>query len=1290
MASRPVRSAGCPYVRILPPVTSALILIWAGPAALAATLYYDFGDTQSNGLFNPQSGGEWDNSTANWWSATTKAPVQFQSGHNVIFRHDNDGAVDLTLTQPVTPGNISVERGDFTIDATATGNLSSVGGWWRDLTVADGASLTYQGSFSGSYNVSVAGNLILSADSATLGLVEIADTGQAVLSSIAGGGITSIARLHNRGDLTIAQGADVSVIHAPARNFADATMQIDGHLSATLANDSGATMDLGSNGTITGSLGNNGLLRLAGGTINGTLNNGGLIQPVIGGAALTVVGDFINGPTGVIAGSADDPLAITADNITLRSGSLIEGQVQLNGAVLNQSVLNLAALDGLHGSLTNAGTVTVDSMVAGNGRALTNTSSFTIGATGNLSALGLLTNTGNLTLDADGRLGAQQIRHDGGSLTSAGLLHADDIRLAATASLSGEIAGRLDVAGGVTTVHGDLTVAATSGPPVTVSGGQLRLANDAHLTADTVMNAGQLYLSSGAVLTGAVTSSGHIGGTGLIDGDLRLTGAATFDVLNNTGTLINAMAAPQTLSGFGPLTAVHVENRGVLSIDQDMAQGLTNATAGDLTILRNVAGHVTSWGKALILPQTGQSGVSLTGGLTVNGGKVVTRGAVGIETTGVSARIGSGAALTVADGALTVSDRLVSNGNLMVQDGAALNAGRINLNGGGAAISGQVTGETVVGAGATLTLDGAWLDGPLSNTGTIGTASATGRGTQLGYVSNSGTAVLGMAGVGVQIDGAVVNSGDLTVTGVVAGTLDNTGTATLTGSFAQVKNSSKAMLTDAHVSGPLSNAAGGNLTVSDGSVAGVLDNAGTATLSGSFAQIDNSGTAVLTDADVTGPIGNTAGGNLTVSGGSVSGVLTNAGNADLTGSFAQIGNSGTATLTDADVSGTVTNAAGGDLSVAQVTTGGLVNHGSLTLTGEVGGAVTNAAGGQTTMTPAALVTGDLMNHGGAILSAAGVIGGDLVNAGAVQMTGDLSVGGDLTNTGNLTQTTGNTTLTIAGQLNQNGNIDNGGFGQITIQAGSVHLGGKSNVGAGVDILGDIIVDGTVDFNQDMVLHDTLIVAASGTMTVAGALDGQGTVAVGNRGKTTVVDGGALTGLSGLNNRGDLTIASGGSVEAGLMTGHAGSSALNAGTLAADVVLNKGATLTSTGVVQGKTSNAGTLLIRGRLTDDLTNAVGGTVTVNGALDARGADLTNNGTVQVKSGVLRADHLLNRGGLMLVAGASAVLGTGAQNIGTISAQGRVVGNLANSGTASLDRQLEGAASNTGTGTMTLAGG
>ncbi|MDO5631662.1 MAG: hypothetical protein Q4G22_07475 [Paracoccus sp. (in: a-proteobacteria)] len=1320
----PLWPAGVSRARLVSPLTLAVVL-GSGPCAVAATLHYDYGDGNADGQFNPQSGGAWDGHSANWWSAATQAPAVFQPGDDVIFRHDGGGAVSLTVTEALMTGAIRVASGDFTLNAAEGAGLSSIGGWLRGIEVGPDARLSYSGPLAGLYSLTVAGQLDLTAQTARLHNVEIAATGQAVLGNTAGGEPIQIAgQFRNQGDLTIAAGAVVqtaqTLVNAPA-----AQLTIDGALGGNVTNQAGATIDLNASGVITGNLNNAGLARLNGGVITGIVNNTGLtkvagttqigqtsgvialsnsgqIMAGKGGGRLSVTGNFQNSWNGVIGGSADDPLVISAETLTLRSGSQISGQVRLEGAVVNQSSLNLAALDGLHGSLTNAspGAITVGSGVQGNGHDVTNNASFIIANTGDLSAIGMFTNTHNLTIAAGGRLAAQQVLHDGGMLNSQGRIDAGQLRLASLASLSGQVNGQVEVAGGVTSVSSSLTVTTPDTAPdtgaddVTVSGGELRLGGGAQLTATHVANDSQLYLGAGAVLRGNVTSSGHIAGPGLIDGDLRLTGGATFTLLNNTGTLINQMSAAQTLTSFGALTAVAIENRAVLHIDRDMTQSLTNAAGGDLTIARDVAGHVTSLGQTRVLAQPGHSGVSLTGGLTVAGGQTVTHGAVAVAGPApISLRVAEGGALNVASGTLTSEGDTVSRGLLQIADGAELVSGRLRLIDGSGLISGRVQGGVRVSAPATLTLDGAVLDGSLTNAGTITTGSSTGRASRIAALNNSGTADLAMA----QIDGPVANSGDLTVTGgSLAGGLTNTGTA---------------KLDQTAVTGALGNEAGGDLTVTGGTV-GALTNAGGAALNG---------------VAVTGAVKNAAGADLTVTGGSVAGKLTNA---------------GTAAFSGTSVAGTVTNAAGGQMTLDASDTGGVVNRGDLGLSGNISGAISNlasgivttqadtyllsgltnsgtadlsgridngvtntgtlrvngaltagienGAGGQVQMDAASQLSGDLSNASGGTVEAAGRIGGDLTNAGVVTLRGDLSVGGDLSNTGTLTKTGGNALLAVAGKLIQNGSITSGGQGRLTISAGSVQLGGQSSIGAGVDILGALDVTGDVTFADDLTLYDDLHVASGGKMTVGAVVSGQNIVSVENEGQTVVADGGALVGLNSLTNRGTLTIAGDGRVEAATLNAGSGSSISNTGTLDANMTLRAGSSLVSTGLLRGDVGNAGTVNIRGRLMGDLTNQSGGQVTVTGSLDARGANLVNDGDLNLTAGTLRAGDVLNRADMSLASGTTAIISGLTRNTGTLTAQGRLVGDLQNSGSASLDQRLEGAASNAAGGDLVLKAG
>lgn len=667
--------------------------------------------------------------------------------------------------------------------------------------------------------------------------------------------------------------------------------------------------------------------------------------------------------------------------------------------------------------------------------------------------------------------------------------------------------------------------------------------------------------------------------------------------------------------------AIYAKNLNVVTGANSVDYGTLNAAA--------IAGSGAAPGVSI--------DVSSLGGMYANRIVLVgTENGVGVSTKGVLAA-------QAGDVTLTTQGKLVLGGQTNASGNIAINA-RDGIDNSGTTYAQQNVSASTAGT--------------LSNSGTFAAQQNT--TVNAGSVASTGT-----LGAGVNSDGSLARSGDLSVTagGALAATGRNAAgrNANLQGASVNVAGSSTSAngsiaLTatggDVNTAGATTTAgttlavnAAGTL-VNDG---GVLSSGGAQTLnagalSNSNGQIVSGGAL---NANVVGAVSNTGGtmqaaGALTANAGSfdntaghiaslntdgltlsAAGTLNNGaggtglgtigGNGNVTVQAGQIANAGSITavqnLTAAAAQSLFNNgtlAANGNVNASAGTT--LANAGTFTAGQQavISAATVDNSGGSTSANQLTVHATNLVNHGGTITQ---------TGTGATTV----DVAGTLDNSAGGTLQTNSIDLTLAPATldNDGGRISHAGNGKLTIDAGN-GAGAVSNVG------------GTIASNGQTALQ-------------AGALDNTAGSIIGQNGLTASV-GGTLDNTNGkLLSNTDLSLASGtlnnngGQIGAGANeTIHTGSLTNSGGSIVAPALaLTIGSTL----------DNSGGDIEANQLALNATDLVnhGGTITQYGAssmgFNVGGTfDNSSGGTFQTNSTdlTLAPGALVNDGGAILDAG------------------------------------------------------
>nr|WP_249132814.1 hypothetical protein [Bradyrhizobium diazoefficiens] len=1058
--------------------------------------------------------------------------------------------------------------------------------------------------------------------------------------------ILNTAVFNNAGYLTLQGGGDFAVGTTITNS---GTIELFGGTLKTLATihnaggtlkaDAGTTLIVDTATVDGGTVTILGTLELDGTSLieNGTLNNSGTVN--VKGTAEFAHETVSNTATGLIKVLANGWLTIDKSSGVTNAGNVTvdaTGKLTVNGATISGAgtVTDNGEIDLTGNAILSGGTLknnaTVKVSGAGNAlhnEAVTNIPTGTIEVLANGALIidqgSVVTNTGNVTVDATGKLtvngatisGAGTVTDNGEiDLTGNAVLSGGTLKNNATVKVSGTgnaldnqavtnaATGTIEVLangalivdqGSVVTNTGNVTVDATG--KLTVNGATIS-------GAGTVTDNGEIDLTGNAVLSGGTlknNASVKVSGTGNALDNEAVTNAATgtIEVLAN-GTLIIDQSS--VVTNTGNLT---VDATGKLTLDDATITGGTINGSGtiDVTGASKIDGGATlSTSIVIVNAQLTLDGMTVSGSTITDKSGIVLANTVqlkdGATIQGASAAspgaITNNGTLEIAGAATLLNDVVTNAGTVKVDDGQTLTLSGTEISGGtinnysgalGGAI--DVTGDSKIDGNATLNQGAVTVES--ATTLTFGDATVAGAA-----ITNHG-AVKIETGKKLTANGASLTGGTLTV----AGTLDSTGTTTVTN--ASITNNG------------LIEAMGGLLTLAATTSASIA-NAGTLQANGAELDINgeavtntgtlaaiNDGTLKLIGMTVTNTVGTVSvesGSTLDLQGATIDGgTVTIAGILESTGTSAidnsNITNTGTITVTsgaltiDPAVLHTFTNhylvqASGGELDLVSedvVNTADIkaINGGTLKFTSLT---VTNGGG---------TITVDATSR--LYLSAVTVNGGSLNNSGNLYgVSGPNTISAAVTNTG--------TIEVQAGTLNISGGLSGGGLAII-------------DDGATLELVGATAQTVTFAGGTDTLQLDK-VAGKSFTGTIAGQSSGGGTFAITGDADITTSSGDAL----------DFT-ASGGSLAtpadivltpAGTLTG-----AANGVVVTQNGVGN--ISLTATGNIKGLAGNGITLRdsatgygditvkdLTGKATGTGANSVG--VLVENLNDANGGDIS----------------------------------------------------------------------------------
>lgn len=749
-------------------------------------------------------------------------------------------------------GTLRNEAGTTLIVDTATvdgGTVTILG-----TLELDGASLIENGSLNNSGAVNVKGTTKFAHET-------VSNTSSGTIKVLANGwlAIDQGSSVDNRGAVTVDASGRLTVNGATIGGGAIVIFPGTPVLSGGTSDAYGGTLVLTNWSTGVGTVTNNGELDLTGNAVlsNGILKNNASLKASGTGNALHSEA-VSNAGTGTIEVLANGTLTIDQGSVVTNTGNVTvdaSGKLTVNGATISGA-----------GTVTGNGEIDLTGNAVLSGGVLKNNATFKASGTGNALDDETVTNAGTIEVLASGALAIDQgstVDNASGNLILDGsaTLTLDDatisggaIKGAGTIDVTG--ASRID--GGATVSISTITAdAALTLDGVTVSGTDIT-------DKSSITIGGTVKLKDGATIEGV---SAAIKGAVTNNGTLEIAGAATLlnDVVTNAGHTIR-------VDGGQTLTLSGTEISGGTINNYSGVQGGTIDVAGDSKIDGNA-----TLNKGAV---TVESGFTLTfDDATVAGTAIANHGTVKVDAGKKLTLAGAG----LIGGALTVTGTLASSGTSTVTNACVMNNGLIEAIGGVLTLA-ATTSATIANAD-TLRANGAELDidhQAVTNTGTLAAISGGTLKLTALTVTNTGGTVSVESGSTLDLVGATIDGGTVTIAGTLESTgtsaindadISNTGTISVTGGTLTVDPAVIHTITNHH----LVQASGGVLDISGDLIVNTADikavKGGTLKLAtvtitntGGTVTVDGTSKLYLTDVSINGGSLSNAGNLYSVSG----------------------------------------------------------------------------------------------------------------------------------------------------------------------------------------------------------------------------------------------------------------------------------------------------------------------------------------------------------------------------------------------------------------------------------------
>jgi autotransporter-associated beta strand protein/T5SS/PEP-CTERM-associated repeat protein len=1127
----------------------------------------------------------------------------------------------FTNTRPFTLG---AATSTFDVDPSQTYTLNGILSGTGGLMKAGTGTLTLGGTTNNSFTNLTIVNAGLLQLNKTAGLNAIG--GSLTVGDASGGAGADVARLMTSNQ--IPDNATVSVLSSGLFDLNGFNETIDA-LNMTGGSVTSGTGTLVLGGNVTGNA------DAATATISGNLNLGGATRSFT-----------------IADGAAAEDMKITA--VITNGGLLKLGGGQLVLAATNAFTGGVTVSNGTLVATVNkalgpgSGAVTVAS---GGTLAFSNTVAYATAqpvtihgdGTGNAGALRNL--SGNNSFAGPVTLGsAAAIGSDAGTLTLSGNVTNGGFTLTATGAGDLALTGVLSGAGGLTK---------SGAGTATLSGANT-------FTGTVIVSNGVLRLSRGTADNSAIPTDGVAGNTDITINGGTLQIAASQQIGNNGGIVLNTGAfnfsgsgLTETIGTFQNLGGTFTSGANTLvgSGSSITWAGGTNAISADGTV--QDAHWVITGGTNTV---QGQGGGATGGTLHVlTGGLGLEFGGTNNPTLTLDSDAGA-AGRILLEGDVTVLGTLTTGTAQILNGGAAANGGFIDLNGG--------TRTFNVGDGSSLTdlvINVTLTNGALVKSGAgtlaLGTNNAyTGPTTvNAGTLATAGTNALGgTTNLLIQTGGIVANtSGNTAGAGVFDGFASNR-VATVTGAGSLWSNSSALYVGTFGTGNRLILTNGGVVVSAGGALGNASSSSGnTALVTGSGSVWSNLGTFYV---GISGP-----GNALTITNG---GVVTSSGSGHI--GFINSASNNTAVVVGAGSSFSLTN----DLFVGNAAAGNrlVISNGAQVAnrTAQIGASL-NASNNLVVVTG----TNSLwINRSNLIVGGAGSANQLLItNAAAVTVGGSLIVGSSTNSSGNLA-TLGNGTLTVTNAA---------GAGALDVRRGTFGFNGGT-INADLLLLtngassGFTFNDGTLTTRGTQATNGSAFVVGNGTAGAVFHLAGTNWHSF-NNGLTVNTNARAILSNGNLTSATGVSVTAGGALEltGGITvnatpltlngTGIAGAGALRNtsgnNAYAGDVTLGSAATVTAdtgTMTLSGAVNNNGhTLTVSGAGNTTISGAIGGAggLTKTGAGTATLAgNNTFTGPLRVNQGTLQlgaSDRIANsanvelNGGTFHTGGFNETLGT-----------------------------------------------